>query len=114
MTHHGYGKAFGNPAKFVQYVASLGVPFPEFFGFAAIIAEFLGGIFIVLGFLYRPATLTVFLTMLVAAFGAHGKDIFGDGELALLYAVVTLAMIFLGAGRYSADYLIISRWKKTS
>ncbi len=112
MAHHGYAKAFGNPAKFVDYVASIGIPLPQIFGYAAIYAEFLGGLLIVVGLLYRPATFAVFVTMIFAALGAHSNDLLGDGELAVLYAAITLSMTFLGAGRYSADNLIFSRFTK--
>lgn len=111
MAHHGYGKVFGNPAKFVDYVASIGIPLPTVFGYAAIYAEFLGGILIVVGLLYRPATFFVAVTMLVAALGAHGNDLLGDGELAVLYTATTLAMLLLGAGRLSADALLFSRFQ---
>jgi putative oxidoreductase len=111
MAHHGYGKVFGNPAKFVNYVASIGVPLPTILGYAAIYAEFLGGILIVIGLLYRPATFAVAVTMLVAALGAHGNDLLGDGELAVLYACTTLAMMLLGAGRFSADAILFSRFQ---
>jgi uncharacterized membrane protein YphA (DoxX/SURF4 family) len=47
--------------------------------------------------------------MMVATFVAHGKDILGDGEFALVYGVITLAFVFLGAGRYSVDNFIVSR-----
>ena len=109
MAHHGYGKVTGNTAKFADYVASLGIPLPYILGYAAIYAEFLGGIFIVLGLLHRPAALSVAITMMVATFAAHGKDILGEGEFALVYGVITLAFVFLGAGRYSVDNFIVSR-----
>lgn len=111
MAHHGYGKAFGNPAKFVDYVASIGIPLPTIFGYAAIYAEFLGGILIVVGLLYRPAAFVVAVTMVVAALGAHGNDLLGDGELAILYACTTLVMMLLGAGRLSADAILFSRFQ---
>jgi putative oxidoreductase len=111
MAHHGYGKVFGNPDKFIGYVASIGVPLPTLFGYAAIYAEFLGGILIVVGLFYRPATFAVAVTMLVAALGAHRNDLLGDGELAVLYAATTLVMLFLGAGRFSADEILFSRFQ---
>jgi len=110
MAHHGYTKVIGNQAKFANYVASIGVPLPHILGYAAIYAEFLGGIFLVLGLFHRPAALIVAITMLVATFFAHGKDILGEGEFALVYAVITLALMVLGAGRYSIDNLIFSRF----
>jgi putative oxidoreductase len=66
---------------------------------------------IVVGLFYRPATFAVAVTMLVAALGAHRNDLLGEGELAVLYAATTLAMFFLGAGRFSADAILFSRFE---
>jgi putative oxidoreductase len=39
----------------------------------------------------------------VAAFVQHGQDPFARKELALVYAVPLLALLFTGPGRYSLD-----------
>jgi putative oxidoreductase len=44
--------------------------------------------------------------MLVAAFIAHGDDPFGKKEMALLYIVVYVFLLFAGSGKFSVDYLI--------
>ena len=49
------------------------------------------------------------ITMLVAALIIHAEDPWARKELALLYAVPAIALIFTGAGRFSIDGLI---WKK--
>jgi putative oxidoreductase len=49
--------------------------------------------------------------MLVAAFIAHGSDPFGKKELALLYLVIFIFLLFTGSGKYSVDYLISQKSK---
>ena len=107
IAHHGYGKVFGgNIDGFAEGVASMGFPAPEFFAWAASLSEFLGGICIALGLFTRPAALFVFATMAVAAFIKHGADPFKKKELALAYWTISGALMFLGSGKFSLDYLI--------
>lgn len=106
MAYHGYGKIFGgNIEGFAEGVAALGFPAPLLFAWLAALAEFLGGIFIALGLLTRPAASIVFITMGVAAFMRHGADPFKVKELALLYLVMSGALIFTGSGKFGLDNL---------
>jgi putative oxidoreductase len=43
--------------------------------------------------------------MCVAAFVIHGSDPFSGKELALMYLVPFLTLVFTGAGRFSLDQL---------
>ena len=113
IANHGYGKVFGGKIdRFAEGVASMGFPMPEFFAWAASLSEFLGGICIALGLFTRPAALFVCMTMAVAAFIKHGADPLKRKELALAYWTISGALIFLGSGRFSLDYLIAKRCKK--
>jgi putative oxidoreductase len=79
---------------------------------ASALAEFGGGILLIVGFLTPIAALLIVIDMLVAIFGVHlpggGKFVGGKGsfELPLTYFAVTIAMIALGPGAYSIDALI--------
>jgi putative oxidoreductase len=57
------------------------------------------------------ATIPLIITMSVAAFVAHGADPFGKKELALLYLVIYLFLLFAGSGKFSIDYLISRKSK---
>jgi putative oxidoreductase len=46
------------------------------------------------------------ITMLVATLTAAKGDIFGEGEITFLYTIICLTIIFIGAGKYSLDYLL--------
>lgn len=69
----------------------------------AVFAEFFCSLLIMLGLFTRPALLFNTITMLVAAFIVHGSDPFKTKEVALLYLVVSVALIFTGPGKYALD-----------
>lgn len=99
---HGLGK-LPPPEGLIAGVEGLGFPAPTLFAWSAGLAEFLGGLFIALGFLTRPAAIFLGFTMLVAAFGVHGADPFGTKEMSLLYFFFTLIFIIRGSGKLSLD-----------
>lgn len=71
--------------------------------FLTVIGEFLCPILIIIGFKTRLASIPAAVTMLVAAFIAHGGDPFGKKEMALLYLVGFITIALLGPGKYSID-----------
>jgi putative oxidoreductase len=89
--------------RFVEGVADLGFPAPAFFGWAAGVSEFFGGLLLALGLLTRPSAFFIFITMMVAAFVRHAPDPFSVKEKALLFAIVALALVLIGAGKYALD-----------
>jgi putative oxidoreductase len=105
MIYHGYGKVMGGAEGVIGFASSVGFPLPFLFGWAAALAEFAGGIGLVLGLLTRPSAFFISFTMVIAAFVRHLNDPFGEKELALAYLVASLCLLIAGAGRYSLDYL---------
>lgn len=102
---HGSGKVPPSE-QLIGGVTGLGFPAPTLFAWLAGLAELLGGIFIAVGFLTRPAALMVFITMFVAVFGRHAADPMDVKELGLLYLVISLVFLARGAGRWSIDRFI--------
>lgn len=102
---HGMGKVPPQQG-FVGMVGGLGFPAPETFAWLAAIAEFGGGILLVVGLLTRPAALLVFVHFLLVIFMAHAGDGLSDRELPIIFAVTALLFLLAGPGRYSADHLI--------
>lgn len=114
MIYHGAQKLFGwfggvGMEGFTNNVAGLGLPGgipPLYLAYAAAIAEFGGGILLILGLLTPLAALGVAGTMGVAAFVVH-RDAFSlkhNGmEFALTLFVIALALLFTGPGRFSLD-----------
>jgi putative oxidoreductase len=113
---YGEGKMFGGPEKWAKLggaMEGLGITFlPAFWGFMAALAEFGGGILLVLGLLFRPACFLMFCTMFVAA-SVHWIDAAEAGEAlkgkimsgshAIELGIVFLALLFTGPGKYSVD-----------
>lgn len=102
---HGTGKVPPSE-QLIEGVSSLGFPAPVLFAWLAGLAELVGGIFIALGFLTRPAAFMIFFTMLVAVFGKHANDPVKVKELGILYMVIALIFVTRGAGRWSVDRFI--------
>ena len=90
-------------AGFTEHIGGLGFPLPEFFAYAAGLAEFAGGLLLALGLFTRPAAFFVALTMFVAGFINHAGDSFGLAEKAYLYFAITIIYLALGSGRFSLD-----------
>ncbi len=76
---------------------------PELSLSMAIFAEVICAILVMIGFKTRLATIPLMITMLVAAFYAHWNDPFGRKELPLLYFLVFLTILLMGAGRFAVD-----------
>lgn len=76
-----------------------------------VFSEFLCSILIAFGLGTRLATIPLIITMLVAAFIAHGDDPFGQKEKALLFMLIYGTLLVLGAGKYSLDYLLTRKEK---
>jgi putative oxidoreductase len=74
------------------------------FGAAAVLAETVGAVLVILGFKTRPAAFSVFLTMVVAAAMHVGKD---DGwskvSHPLEVGIAFLAIAIAGSGKYGID-----------
>lgn len=105
---HGYPKIAAGPAHWEQLgsaVGALGISFwPTFWGFAAALTEFGGGIFVALGFYFRPAVVLLAFVMLVALNMHVGRgDEFKMYSHALELAFVFCGLLFVGPGKFSVD-----------
>ena len=99
---HGFGKL--PPAEgLVTRAGDIGFPAPMVFAWAAGLSEFVGGIFLALGFLTRFASFFIACTMLTALIGVHRADPFQRQELAFMYLFVSLSFLLKGAGDWSID-----------
>lgn len=99
---HGMGKVPPSE-QFVGGAANIGFPVPTFFAWAAALSESLGGAFLALGFLTRPAAFFICCVMLTALLGVHRADPFQKQELAFLYLFIAGAFLFMGANDWSLD-----------
>jgi putative oxidoreductase len=111
LMFHGSQKLFGwfygpGMEDFETYLATLNIPMPHIAAYLSAATEFFGGALIVLGCLTRLIAIPVFVNMLVAVVAAHRHEfaVKNDGmEYALMLCVVALALVCMGAGRFSVD-----------
>lgn len=103
---HGWGKISGGPETWTQLGQAtqlIGLDIlPAFWGFMSAFAEFVCGLLVVAGLLFRPALILLVLNMALAA-TRHIVTGQGSPELALIYGIVFLSLLFIGPGRYSID-----------
>jgi putative oxidoreductase len=108
MLFHGFFKLFNgiDGIKFLVTQAGL----PEFFAYGVYLGEILFPILIIIGLFTRISSLFFALTMVFAIFLAHSNDIFALGktggpviELALIYLLTSISIMFIGAGKFSLD-----------
>lgn len=77
--------------------------------YLTIFAEVICSILLFLGLATRLALIPLIVTMVVAVFVVHMPDGFSKQELAGLYLLVFVFLLFSGAGRFSVDSLIGKR-----
>jgi putative oxidoreductase len=105
----GWGKLSGGQAAWTQIghaMANLGISFmPNIWGLLAALSEFMGGILLILGFLFRPAATLILFTMcvaLVTTFRQHPHE-FAVYSRPLEMLSILIVFLFVGPGKYSID-----------
>ncbi len=101
--------AFGVPDWFVKQVGEIGFTFisPSFWAHLAVYGEFLGGLFIALGFLTRLSAIQLAFQFFVIAFVWYDEPLFIRGmyyQQLFFWAFALIAT--LGGGLFSVDRLI--------
>src|ERR1700756_1286342 len=107
----GWFGGYGFSGTMGAFTTRMGIPAP--FAFLAIMAEFLGGLGLIVGFLSRIAAFGIFCNMLVAVLMVHRHFGFfanwfgnqpGEGfEYHLLAMALTILIMVHGAGAFSVD-----------
>ena len=107
MIGHGYAKVFGGGMMAHYYlVQSYGLP--GWLAFPSALAEFFGGILVLLGLFTRVASAAILIDMLVAIWKAHWKNgLLGEHgyQFPLALAAISLALICYGAGPLAFEIL---------
>lgn len=94
--------------KLGQNMHYIGVTWkPEFWGFMAMLAEFGGGICLLLGILVRPAAVLLLFVMFIATLASlHNGKTFSDlGEIIVIFGAL-LCLLLLGSGKLGLRYFI--------
>jgi putative oxidoreductase len=106
MLTHGYPKfqkiisgdlSFGDPLGIGQGLSL----------YLAVFAEFFCSIFLLVGFISKPSTIFLMITMVTAAFIVHGGDGIAKQEKALLFLITYITLFLTGPGKFSIDQVWI-------
>lgn len=108
---HGFAKVSGGvEGGFTQAVARIGFPAPGLFAWAAALAEFLGGICVLLGLFTRYAAFAIAVVMFVAATQVHLREgLIGGYEFPLVLLAVAVSLMLTGGGLASFDRNVLHR-----
>jgi putative oxidoreductase len=113
MAAHGWQKLVAGPSGFGQFLDQLGVPLPGLMAWVVTLVELLGGILLILGLLSRLAALLLTIDLVVAILlvkvnvGLIAPPEAGAGaELDFALIAGFLAILLLGPGRVSLDYVL--------
>jgi putative oxidoreductase len=110
MIAHGSQKVFGGIPQMMGMLSKIGVP--GWMAYLVAAAEFGGGILLLLGFLTRLGALAIAIDMAVAILKVHLKNgLRGPGgfEFPLALFAMAFALIFIGAGPISLDWVFGGR-----
>jgi putative oxidoreductase len=78
---------------------------PVFWGLMAALSETLGCVMVILGFLFRPACILLFITLCVASLAVMhtGKGGLEAASHPIELAILFFSLLFIGPGKYSVD-----------
>jgi putative oxidoreductase len=106
LLFHGIHKVFVEIDHVKVMVKNAGLP--EVFAYGNIIGEFIAPIFVLLGYQSRVAALVIAINMLMTVLIGHPDIVFSINdyggwmiETNMLYLMTAVAVVFLGAGKYS-------------
>ena len=108
LIHHGFEK-LNDISNFADaFVRPLHLPFPVTLSYFAAFAEIVGSWFLILGFATRLGALAILGTMSVAIYHAVATSGFNIYLLELLglYFSSAAAILMLGPGKFSVDFII--------
>jgi len=104
---HGLPKIMGGPERWEGVggaLSSIGITFwPEGFGLIAALSEFIGGILLILGLWFRPATLFIMLTLTVASISTYASAGISRAAHPIEVLLFLLVLFAIGPGKYSLD-----------
>lgn len=96
------------------WLRDVNFPFPKFSAFLGKACELLGGILLILGLFVRIMTLPVVFTMFVICFIIGNGDILTERAYPFLLLSYYLTIFFTGPGKWSLDYLLFDKEKRSS
>lgn len=110
MIYHG-SEVFNSETMngYMQWDMFKNSSFGKFMAYAGKAAEFVGGVFLLLGLFTRAASLMLIGTLAyIAFFVGHGK-IWYEDQYPFLFVLLFLVIFFTGPGKFSLDYKLFGK-----
>ena len=104
----GWGKITGIEGT-QGFFGNLGIPLPGIMAWVVAIVEFVGGIMVLLGAYARIPYLLLAIIMVVALLTTKIGGEFSAARLDLMLLLASLALYFMGSGKYSVDDKLASK-----
>ncbi|REL38428.1 DoxX family protein [Rhodohalobacter sp. SW132] len=98
----GWGKLTGIEGT-QGFFGNLGIPLPGLMAWVVALVEFVGGLMVLFGSYIRIPALLLAIIMVVALLTTKLDGDFSAARLDLLLLLTSLALFFLGSGKYSVD-----------
>jgi putative oxidoreductase len=102
---HGWGKLMHFGDRIHRFSNPIGLG-PEISFVLVVFSEVVCSTLVALGFWTRLTAMPIVIFSIVAVFFQHIADPWAKKELALLYGMPALTLVFTGAGMFSLDALI--------
>jgi len=96
-----HGNILAPLEHYSHYIASLGIP--AWLGYVSALAEFVGGLFLILGLLARISALFIVVDLLVALFKVNLHHGYNSSQYLLALIVIAIMLLFYGPGTASLD-----------
>jgi|GEM_PF-6644204 len=97
---------------FTNYLITLDVPFPLLNAYLCKSTEFIGGIFLVFGFMKRTACIFLIADMIVATFVAGQGALLQEGRTPFIMLICCLTFLLSPTEKLSIDWLIFKNVQK--
>lgn len=97
-------------SEYTKFLTDVGVPAPRFMLTLAKLTELIGGACLVVGLFTRIVLVPLMVTMLTIVWFMSDGNFFNGGTASTFF-ILFLALLFLGSGTFSLDYLFFDKSK---
>ncbi len=101
-----------NMLDFADTLKTVNIPFPNFSAYLCKATEFIGGLFLILGFFKRISCLFLIIDMAVATFIFHKGLLLQNGMTTFLLLICCLTILISVTDKLSVDWLILKNKMK--
>jgi len=100
-----------NMQDFADTLQTENIPFPLLSAWLCKSSEFFGGIFLVVGFLKRPACIFLIIDMAVATFVVGKGQLLQEGRTPFILLICCLTILYSSSDKLSVDWLLFRNKK---